>query len=193
MKKAILTMAVVALVCSTAMSKTDPSDKASSNKISLTKTDNSKFSLDMVTNEKGVVRLKIIDEKGKLLVAEKVSFNKSFSLPIDMSNMSEGNYTVKAESSISSLEQSVFVSTLHEEDVAAFLRNEGNRNFRLKVYHENIPVSIKIIDAAGHVYYDKTITSEINFIQNFDLSQISESVDLEMIISGKKSTIYKSI
>ena len=193
MKKAILTIAVVALVCSTAMSKTDPADKASSNKISLSKTENGKFSLNMSTEEKGVMRLKITDEKGKLLIAENVSFNKSFNLPIDMSNMSEGNYTVKAESNISSLEQNVFVSTLDQEDVAAFLRNDGNRNFRLKVYHENVPVSIKIVDAAGNIYYDETIKSETNFIQNFDLSEVTESTALEMIIKGKKSTIYKSI
>lgn len=193
MKKAILTLAVVALVTTTAISKTDPSNRISNSKISLSEVENGKFALNMSTEEKGVVRLKITDEKGKLLISENVSFNKSFSLPIDMSGMNQGIYVVKAESNSSSFEQNVFVSQLHHEDVAAFVKNLGNRQLELKVFHENVPVSIKIVDGAGNTYYDNTVHSESNFIQKFDLSDISSAVNLEMIIKGKKSTIYKSI
>ncbi len=193
MKKAILTLAVVALMCTTVLSKTDPAKKSTKSAISITPVEEGKFALNMSTADKGIVQLKITDQKGKLLISERVPYNKSFSLPIDMSYMKEGTYKVSAESEKSSLEQDIFVSQLYQEDVAAFITEKGTRKFQLKVFHEDVPVSIKIRDSSGNVYYSNTVKNEANFIQDFDLSKVNESTELELIISGKKSKIYKSI
>ena len=192
MKKAILTLAVVALVATSAMSNTDPSASEAKSKLSLIPVDETTFELEMATGSKGNIRLKITDQKGNLITSEKVFYSKSFSLPIDMSYLTEGNYVIKAESPDASLEQEVFVSQLHQEDVAAFLTDKGEGKYDLKVYHEKVPVSIKITDLNGTVYFDDTINSDKNFSQQFDLSQIKET-KLTMIISGKKSRIIKAI
>lgn len=192
MKKALLTLAIVGLVSGTALSKTDPSEKKPSGKLSLSTVEESKFSLNMSTEDKGVVTLKITDENGKLLISENVNYNKSFSLPIDMTSMKEGSYEVTAETPSTSLKQNIFVSKLYKDDVAAFLTCTEKGKYSLKVFHENVPVSIKIVDQKGAVYYENKINSDSNFIQEFDLTSIKNYESLEMIISGKKSTIYKS-
>lgn len=192
MKKAILTLAVVALVASTAMSNTDPSASEAKSKLSLNPVDETTFELEMATASKGSIRLKISDQKGNLITSEKVFYSKSFNLPIDMSYLTEGTYVIKAESPDASLEQEVFVSQLHQEDVAAFLKDQGEGKYDLTVYHEKVPVSIKITDLNGTVYFDDTIDSDRNFSQRYDLSQI-KGTKLTMTISGEKSRIIKAI
>lgn len=193
MKKAILSIAVVALVCSTAISKTDPSSTNSSSKLSLSTVENARFALNMATDSPGKVRLRISDDQGNLILSQKVDFDKSFSLPIDMSSMKQGNYMVKAESANSSLEQEVFISKLHEDDVAAFLTDNGNRNYSLRVFREDVPVSIKVLDDRGNLYYKSTEMSSQNFTQNFDFSTVDTDAKLEIYISGKKTRIVKAI
>ena len=192
MKKAILALAVVALVSTTAISKTNPSE-ASSSKLTLSSVEDAKLYLNMSTEEKGTVKLKITDEVGNLLVAQNVAFKKSFSLPIDMSSLEEGNYTIKVEANDEMLEQNVFISQLHQEDVAAFLKEKESRKFELKVFHENTPVTIKIVDESGNTYYSNRVKNQSNFTQVFDLSEIDASTPLEIIVSGKKSRIIKTI
>ncbi|WP_421869625.1 hypothetical protein [Marinoscillum sp.] len=193
MKKAILSIAVVALVCSTAISKTDPSSTNSSSKLSLSTVKNARFALNMATDSPGKVRLRISDDQGNLILSQKVDFDKSFSLPIDMSSMKQGNYMVKAESAEISLEQEVFISKLHEDDVAAFLTDNGNRNYSLRVFREDVPVSIKVLDDRGNLYYKNTEMSSQNFTQKFDFSTVDTDAKLEIHISGKKTRIVKAI
>lgn len=191
MKKMLLMLGMVIFVYGTVLSKPDP-DADSKTSINIGTVEQGKFTLNMTTEHHGVVEFKISTEKGNTIMNKRVSYDKSFSLPVNIADLKEGIYKIHVYAEDEQIEKEVFLSHLYKEDVAAFVTEPEDHVYNVKVFHENVPVTIKIQDKDGRVYHQETIKSSRNFEKRFDLTQLKEE-DFSVVITGEKSYIVKSL
>jgi hypothetical protein len=110
-----------------------------------------------------------------------------------MSFQQDGQYLFKVEGKDFAHEQEVFLSSIYKEDVYAHVSRQNNSKVLVKVFHENVPVTVKIIDYNGKVYHQYLHLDDTNFQQSFDLSQIPSDQELYVCINGRKSHIYQAL
>lgn len=163
--------------------------KASKN-FSITKTADNQFLLQVQAVEPGFMKVKIFDENNVFLHAQSFSYDHSVNVPFDFSNLKEGNYRFEIEGQDLQGTQEVFLSKMHEKDVAAFVEEMEDNHVKLTVYREDTPVTVSLIDEDGHYYYKKEVATTNNFVQTFDLSNVQDK-SMMLIIKGKKSSISK--
>ena len=166
------------------------SKSKSSEKFSISQLADDKFLLQVNSVEPGFVKVKILGESNKLLHEKTISYQRSVKVPFDFSDLAEGNYTFAVEGPGVRGKQEVFLSKMHEEDVAAFVEEIGEDKVRLTVYHDNTPVSITLVDGDGNKYFDKSLKLENNFVQVFDLADVKDK-NMTMVVRGSKTTIAK--
>lgn len=193
--KKLTTLALALLVAAGPLFATNGSGgtKAkSSEKFSISKSEDNTFVLQVNSVEPGFVKVKILGEGKRLLHEKTISYKHSVKVPFDFSNLAEGNYTFAIDGPDVSGTQEVFLSKMHEEDVAAFVEEIGEDKVKLTVYHDNTPVSISLVDGEGNKYFDKSLKLESNFVQVFDLSDVKDE-NITIVVKGKKTTIAKAL
>ena len=168
----------------------DGSKSKTSDKFTITKEADDTFALNINSVEPGFVKVKILSDANQLLHEKTISFKHSVKVPFNMAELEEGNYTFALEGPVVQGQQKVFLSKMHEEDVAAFIQELGDNQVKLTVYHDNIPVSVSLVDSNGNKYFDKSLKLENNFVQVFDLSDVKDK-NMTVVVRGEKTTISK--
>lgn len=190
MKKSLLVLGMVAFLCGSILANTNPEESKST--ITIDPLEQGRFLLNLKTEAPGAVKIKITNERGNTLMTKRISYYKSFEMPVDLSSLKEGVYRIEVESEDEHLNQEVFLSHMYKEDVAAFVTEVDDYIYDLRVFHEDVPVKIRIEDLKGNRLHEETIKSTHNFEKRLNLSQLKgQSVNL--IIQGKKSYIVKSL
>ncbi len=192
--KKLATSVLALAVLSTPIFATTGKEKREEAKksVSITQNGDQQFDFQLKTLTPGKVDVMIFSEKGKLVHRDQFAFKKSFKVPFDLSNLDEGNYKFVVEGTGVDESQEVFVSKLSEEDVAAFFVPLDDNKVKVTVYHENTPVTIALYDAEGNRYFQEKLVGSHNFTQLFDLTEVND-IDMEMVVSGRKSIIRKSL
>ena len=162
----------------------------SSKNFTIVKSDDNQFMLHVNAVEPGFVKVKIFNEDNVFLHDQSISYDHSVKVPFDFSNLEEGNYRFQIEGPDMEGTQEVFLSKMHEKDVAAFVEEIGDNRVKLTVYREKTPVSVSLVDEDGHSYYKSEVGTTQNFVQVFDLSDVQDK-SMMLVIRGKKSTISK--
>lgn len=198
MKKLLAFALVLLIIASPSMAFTGNGDgkddkkkkDASSKNFSIVKSDDDQFMLQVNTVEPGYVKVKILSEDNTFIHEQSISFDHSVKVPFDFSNLAEGNYKFQIDGPDVKGTQEVFLSKMHEKDVAAFVEELEDNKVKLTVYRENTPVTVSLIDEDGHDYYEQEVATENNFVQIFDLSDV-QNKSMMLIIKGEKSTVSK--
>lgn len=198
MKKLFAFALVLLVVASPSMANNgngDGKDKKSkkakvTKNFSIIKSADDQFLLQVNSLEPGFMKVKIFDENNVFLHAQSFSYDHSVNVPFDFSNLDQGNYRFQIEGPNVEGTQEVFLSKMHEKDVAAFVEETEENRFKLTVYREKTPVTVSLIDEDGHYYYKKEVATTSNFVQTFDLSNVQDK-SMMLIIKGKKSSISK--
>lgn len=200
MKKNLLLLTAMSIFAVSAMGSTDPVEKKSTEKInkasnvSLTYETPQKIKLTVLDNEKGAIDLAVINKQtGKKIADHVLTYDKSFALPIDMSSEKDGQYMFSIKGEDFELNQEVFLSSLHKDDIYASISEIDKGIYTVKVLHDDIPVTVKIVDCNGKVYHRYLHTSNSNFQQTYDLKQITDQKELYISISGLKTQIFKAL
>ncbi len=162
----------------------------STNKFSIVKSADDQFLLQVLSIEPGFMKVKIFDENNVFLHAQSFSYDHSVNIPFDFSNLDEGNYRFQIEGPDVEGTQEVFLSKMHEKDVAAFVEEIDEHRVKLTVYREDTPVTVSLVDEDGRYYYKKEVATTSNFVQTFDLSNVKNK-SMMLTIKGKKSSISK--
>ncbi|MDW3191608.1 MAG: hypothetical protein R8G66_04565 [Cytophagales bacterium] len=197
MKKLLAFALVLLVVASPSMASTgngdgkdDKKKDASSKNFSIVKSDDNQFMLQVNSVEPGHLKVKILSEDNTFIHEQSISYDHSVKVPFDFSNLDEGNYKFQIDGADMKGVQEVFLSKMHEKDVAAFVQEIGDNKVKLTVYRESTPVTVSLIDEDGHGYYKKEVATENNFVQIFDLSDV-QNKSMMLIIKGEKSTVSK--
>lgn len=164
--------------------------KAASKNFSIVKSEDDKFMLQVNSVEPGFLKVKIFSEDNQFIHEQSISYDHSVKVPFDFSNLDEGNYKFQIEGPHFQGTQEVFLSKMHEKDVAAFVEEIDDNQVKLTVFREKTPVTVTLLDEDGHSYYQQEVTSEKNFTQIFNLSDV-EDKSMMLVIKGKKSTVSK--
>jgi flagellar hook assembly protein FlgD len=194
MKKVVLIVAIIAFSVSTVFA-TEPDGKKNeenveSKSVQVSKLDEGKFVLKLI-DDQGKVDINIYAENGKKVFEDKINYKKPFKKVYDFSRQEEGVYRFEVDGDVE-LEQQVFYSELHLEDVYSELTEKENGQVELFVRHSNVPVKVRIEDKNGRIVYRRTYFKSSNFKQKFDVSKLS-SQELTMTVSGRKSFISYSL
>lgn len=193
MKKTLLALGMAVLICGTVFSKTTDPDEISKTNISLVPVENGKFNLNIRTEKMGIAKVRISNDKGNLIMSKRINYSKSFTLPVSLTDLKEGAYKVHVSTGDEEFDQEVFFSHLYKEDVAAFISEPEENIFAVKVFHEDVPVNIRIYDKDGNKLHDETVKTEHNFEKRYNLTQLGEKGGLSIVIKGKKSHIVESL
>ncbi len=156
--------------------------------VSIELQDEGKVNLTVLDNQKGQVDVEIYKESGQKVFEESIRYNKSFTLPIDLSLQDQGTYRISVRGDDIKHEQNVFNSKMYMEDVIAEIREVEDGKYMVKVLHDNTPVTVTLSDSDKRILYKKTYHRDSNFEQLFDVSQLRNK-DLTISISGRKSYI----
>lgn len=193
MKKLFALALVLLVIASPSMASNGNggSKKAeTSKKFNIVKVEDNKFMLHVNTVEPGFLKVKIFSEDNQFIHEQSISYEHSVKVPFDFSNLKEGNYKFQIDGPDLTGTQEVFLSKMHEKDVAAFVEDIEDNHVKLTVYRENTPVTVTLVDEDGHQYYKQEVTSEKNFVQVFDLSDV-QNKSMMLVIRGNKSTVSK--
>ena len=163
---------------------------ASSKNFSIVKSDDNQFMLQVNSVEPGHMKVKILSENNTFIHEQSISYDHSVKVPFDLSNLEEGNYKFQIDGPDMEGTQEVFLSKMHEKDVAAFIEDMDDNKVKLTVYRENTPVTVSLFDEDGHNYYKQQVDSDNNFVQVFDLSDVQDK-NMLLVITGSKSKVSK--
>ncbi len=195
MKKLFALALVLCVIASPSMASNGSggSKKAESSKnFSIVRGDDNTFMFQVNTVEPGFVKVKIYSENNQLIHEKSISYNHSVKVPFDFSNLEEGNYKFAVEGPDVRGTQDIFLSKMHEKDVAAFIEDLGEDKVKLTVYHDDTPITVTLVDGRGNKYFDKSLKLEKNFVQVFDLSDVKEE-NMMVVIRGTKTTVSKAL
>ncbi len=156
--------------------------------VSIQISENGKVNLRIMDQSRGKVNVSIFKSSGVKVFDENISYNKSFVMPIDLSNQDQGNFRFVVKKDDEKYVQEVFNSKMSENDIHASMEELSSGMYNLKIRHNNVPVKIVILDKEGQRLFSKTYIKASNFQQVFDLSRIKDE-DLTVSISGQKSYI----
>lgn len=193
MKKLFALVLVLFVFASSSMAtngKGDSKKTKSSKNFSIERTEDNTFMLKVNTLESGFVKVKILTDNNQFIDERTISYDHSVRVPFDLSNLKEGKYKFLIQGPGIKGTQAVFLSKMHEKDVAAFVEEVGNNKVKLTVYRENTPVTVSLVDEDGQQYYQESIGSKTNFAQVFDLSDVQDK-NMMLVIRGNKSTVSK--
>ncbi len=189
--KKLTTLAVVMIVVTmSALANTGKEKKAARKAVAIEQTGNEQFNLQVMAEAPGSVDVKIYTERGRLIHKDQYKFKKSFKVPFDLSSLKEGNYRFVVEGSDIAASQEVFVSKLHQQDVAVFFQPLDDHKVKVTIYHEDTPVFLSLEDENGRTYFEERLLGTQNYTQLFDLSEVRNK-ELQMVVKGRKSTIRK--
>ena len=196
MKK--LTTAAFALLLGVGIVFASSGDKKSKKNTSSTKSSVSYagegvFDFELISDTPGKVNVKILSSSGKELFEQKITHKNSVKVPFDLSELNEGSYQFVVEKNGRPLENhEVFLSKIEKKDLAAFVKKINDEQVQLRVYHDNTPVSVSIIDDNGREYFSERINIENNFSQVFNLEQVPDE-SLTVVVSTSRTSISKSL
>ncbi len=182
-------MAVAPIFASNGDKKKDPN---SAGNFSLTKAKDNIYVLEVTSEGSGFVKVRIVSGISTLIHEKTISYDGRTKVPFNLSELDEGNYTFAFEGPDIKGTQKVFLSKMHQEDVAVFVEDIGNDKAKVTVFHDDVPVNISLVDGKGNKYFEKSLKVTNNFVQVFDLSDVKEE-NMTVVVKGHKSTIAKSL
>lgn len=110
---------------------------------------------------------KLIDEK-------MIPFADLVKDPSNLSELEEGNYTFATAGPDILGIQKVFLSKMHQDDVALFFEEIGDNKVKEQVFHDDVPVYVSLVDGKGNKYFERSLKLTNNFVQVFNLSDVIE-------------------
>lgn len=196
MKKIILTLTIAYTIAGTVSAiGSDPTNDPNENSsVNISYGEGKKIKLTVLDADKGAVDLTVVDKKSGKKIADYVhNYSKSFALPIDMTKEKDGQYEVIVKGKDFEWKQDVFLSSMSEDDVYASIEKSDDGKINVKVFHENVPVKLKIEDAEGKIYHRYVHLNSSNFQKSIDLGNLTSNKELFISISGIKTSIYQAL
>lgn len=182
-------MAVAPLFASNGKKNSNPN---TSDNFSISKTADDIYVLEVQSEGSGFVKVKIIGGISNLIHEKTISYDGNVKVPFNLSELEEGNYTFALEGPDIKGTQKVFLSKMHQEDVAVFVEDLGNDKAKVTVFHDDVPVNISLVNGKGNKYFERSLKLTNNFVQVFDLSDVKEE-NMTVVVKGRKSSIAKSL
>lgn len=159
---------------------------------SISKAKDNTYVLALNSEESGFVKVRIVGGVSNLILEKTISYDGSVKVPFNLSELEEGNYTFAVEGPDIKGTQKVFLSKMHQEDVAVFVEEIGNDKVKVTVFHDDVPVNISLVNGKGNKYFERSLKLTNNFVQVFDLSDVIEE-NMTVVVKGRKSSIVKSL
>lgn len=163
-----------------------------SDNFSISKAKDDTYVLELKSEGAGFVKVRIIGRISNLIHEKTISHDSHVKVPFNLSELEEGNYTFAIEGPDIKGTQKVFLSKMHQQDVAVFVEDIGNDKAKVTVFHDHVPVNISLVNSKGNKYFERSLKVTNNFVQVFDLSDVKEE-NITVVVKGRKSTIAKSL
>lgn len=148
------------------------------------------YVLEVKAEEAGFVNVRITGGATDLIHEKTISYEGNVKVPFNLSELKEGNYTFAVEGPSIRGKQEIFLSKMHQEDVAVLVEEIGNDKVKVTVFHEDVPVNITLVNGKGNKYFERSLKLTNNFVQVFDLSDVKEE-NMTVVVKGRKSYIAK--
>ena len=158
----------------------------------ISKAEGDTYVLELNSETSGFVKVRIVEGVSNLLHEKTISYDGNVKVPFNLSELGEGSYTFVVEGPGIKGTQKVFLSKMHQQDVAAFVQEIGNDKVKVTVFHDDVPVNISLVNGKGNKYFERSLKLTNNFVQVFDLSDVKEE-NMTVVIKGKKSAIAKTL
>ncbi len=197
MKGIIATAAALVVATGMAMASKNTNEATKSSQIKIRQVEASGiYNLRYSADAPGHVTVKITNEKGNTLLKERINYEASFDRPYNLQGLPEGTYTVVVERDGSILEEVIHHVKSMPLNNAAYSVDvkelaTGKYELLVKKGTQN-PVSVKITDGTGIVFFDGTIDEAGSFSKVFDLSNVVAS-NLKMEVSMANRSVVKSL
>ena len=183
MKRTILIAALLVTVIGSAIASGN--DNQRSENIKLIKGEDQVHYLIYPFAEPGNVRVKFLNEKGKVVGSDRVRNARGFKKGYDLSKLAPGDYSVQIRDENGTMTKSFEI----QNDITVAILRMTNQRYRLIVdSKEPGEVGVKIFDKAGDLVYKDN--QDGSFTRVYDLSQIdSDKFSFQLSANGNTHII----
>lgn len=130
--------------------------------------------LEAKSEKAGFVKLIIVEGASKLIHEKTICYAGQVKVPYNLSELEEGNYTFASAGPEILGTQKVFLSKMHQDDVALFFEEIGDDKVKEHVFQDDVPMYNSLVDGKGNKYFERSLKLTNNFIQVFNLSDVIE-------------------
>jgi len=197
MKGIIATALALVVTTGMAMASKNTNEATKSSQVKIRQVEASGiYNLRYAADAPGNVTVKIMNEKGTTLLKEKINYEASFDRPYNLQSLPEGTYTVAVERDGRIVEEVIHhvkSMPLNNASYDVAVREIATGRYELLVKKGAYsPVSVKISDGTGNIFFNETIDEDGSFSKVFDLSKIVAS-NLKMEVDLGNKSVVKSL
>ncbi len=197
MKRMIATAAMLAIVTGMAMASDNTNEASKSSQFKISQNvQMGVYHLRYDAAEPGQAIIKIANEKGNVLMREKIVYEASFVRPYNLKQLPDGIYRISVENEgniVEEIIQHVKNTPVSTVTYDVNINEVSDNKYQLVVKKiGDEAVGVKIADKNGVIFFDGTIDQMGSFSKVFDLSNIvSDNIKVEVTMGNK--TIVRNL
>lgn len=160
-------------------------------KVAIVQNVQAKYKLVYLNENKGNVKIDIVNEEGKVVHHQTVANENGFAQQFDFSPLPEGKYTfeITHPDGTKMSKEVEYKKHIASSDMrAGVLDINGNKKFRLAVIKNDAPVEVKIFDDKNNLLYEDVVHSTEGFRKVYDMKDI-EATSFKFEVSSNNNTV----